>query len=611
MYIGYGTLSGQEVWNNQRVLDYLAGDPDKGFAGMASPYSTIRRRSSPSKATALFCDPPITSGSFTVQVSTGSLRGSGGPSDFSLWRFISASTLLGTPTALEFINDGALNQIKRFNFSHAEAGGPRPAIPALANSGWSDVGVGAVPTSPTLGGVPTVPSPCANPAVVPYYERWRVRPLGGAEVIQFFIYVDPCLAATDSHCIGVTTNASDAGGADLPSTAQVSQNTFGPDPSGRYSTPQQDDAPWYDPYIPESNDFAGLYVQEVSGFDSLVNRSVNDGALMGGTLGPPSMKVRALTVTGWLRAGTCAGAEYGLHWLTEALSSIDACDGCSVGDLVMLSTAPPENDVSVDPLKYLRIMHHVGLVDGPKVMERSGTCCSECGSTSLKVQFTLTSEFPFIFSDISWILYDEKFTEGPFEYDLSLPCTRAETCSQNKPPIDFGCGPTLPTAPISPPIQDCYCEPWSTMRVGAEFANLRQWNSATTYIEVTAGDADVNNVKLVAFHNPRQEECPIYYEGDDRWMCTTPCASVAISRIPAGGKIVIDSRTRSVNMFLPGGQTISGLRFLSTGDDENPFDWFDIGKCTRLCLVASVEEEGASEARISIGLVNRFLASGG
>src|SRR5690606_20259608 len=41
---------------------------------------------------------------------------------------------------------------------------------------------------------------------------------------------------------------------------------------GAYLSPELDDAPWYDPDIPESAEFAGLFVEDITGFDSTVTR---------------------------------------------------------------------------------------------------------------------------------------------------------------------------------------------------------------------------------------------------------------------------------------------------------------------------------------------------
>lgn len=338
----------------------------------------------------------------------------------------------------------------------------------------------------------------------------------------------------------------------------------GSGPNGTFLSPKLDNAPWYDPDVPDSSDFAGFFIEDITGFDSVVKREFSEGAISGGSLGPLRLSGRCMTVTGWLMASTCCGAEYGLRWLNEALMG-NVCDDCAYGDLYMIKCCPPEGDschinqvsatdtipntnvsfsvtagapgiytfviddalqtnlvsdptgapnnvngaipscygsgnsfrfvladefgaiftffipyeiitsfatsssgvgasltFTVDtniqgscddvvryierfasqvdeylstydsaevintnsptqvrcfetvsgynPDDYIRLLHRVGLTEGPTVLERFGTCCSnDCGCTYLKVEFTLCSEFPYIFSDINWCVEKETF----------------------------------------------------------------------------------------------------------------------------------------------------------------------------------------------------------
>lgn len=351
--------------------------------------------------------------------------------------------------------------------------------------------------------------------------------------------------------------------------------------AGEYISPALDDAPWYDPDVPESAEFAGLFIEDIEGFDSVVSRDFEAGAISGSSLGPLKLGGRCLTYTGWLRAKTCCAAEYGLRWLQEALLGDPSCNNCSVGDLYMLKCCPPDTDTchlddvatyndfvralgleitvtdtgsgtyeiifddydqnyvvsdpdgaannvlgflpvvlgnsngwrlgfteveganativfnmpydvvtgtstsssgtgasitinvdttvtsdcedtqavldefatfmadfitefgdgvpsewyvagdgfeydevaGIDPHDYIRLMHRVGLTDGPKVIERAGTCCAECGCVNIKVQFTLCSELPYIFSDIEYCVEEFPFDkEHTYCLDLRSIC---------------------------------------------------------------------------------------------------------------------------------------------------------------------------------------------
>ncbi|MFI8233855.1 ISL3 family transposase [Streptomyces sp. NPDC085900] len=85
-----------------------------------------------------------------------------------------------------------------------------------------------------------------------------------------------------------------------------------------YTTPDDPDspAPWYDPDVPGSADFAGFLPLSFEGIDDyLVKRAVTNTVVGGGALGPARVQPRIITVTGILLGATCCAAEYGMHWL--------------------------------------------------------------------------------------------------------------------------------------------------------------------------------------------------------------------------------------------------------------------------------------------------------
>lgn len=589
MHLGYASLSGVEIWNNARVLDYLYGDPVNGIAGLDCTGTFVNRNAACRTILPIVCDPPARYGEWVVTVDV--------TEDSESWYpGVRSSVAFGVPANLDA-------EFAMYIVEPTPAFGEIPSVPPPSDPGWTDVGSASDMTAPMRASLPKADEMC-------FLERFTLTRTGHTESVVVYGYVNTytgeLLWSDDgvswSTYRTVTVAVEDGAGSD------------------RYLTPALDGAPWYDEAVAESAEFAGLYVEEVTGFDSVVERELTDLAMVGGSLGPLRYRSRSLTVTGWLRAKTCCAAEYGLSWLAEALVGDNGCDDCAIGDLSMFRCCVPEGVSDPDPVDYARLLHRVALVDGPKVVDRAGTCCADCSSTMLKVQFTLASESPYIFSDAEWITFEENFNEGPFAYDWSLPCSG--DCPETPEPWVPDCAADAPPAPQPFTFsQPCYCEPWETMRRCASFDNARQWNEVTTYIEVKAGQDEVRNLKIVAFKNPLGRDCPCDYEADVDWRCVEPCASIGISQIPAGGKLVIDSRVRSVTLVLAGGEAVPGMQFVSSLEEGAPFDWFDIGHCTNLCVVASIgaetsggcEEVGdvtVPDAVISIGMVNRFIASG-
>lgn len=612
MYLGYAALGDVEVWNNARTLDYLAGDPLAGIAGLSCTGTFVNRDAACRTHLPLVCDPPARFGVWSVQF--GSYAQPGG------WE-----TGLLTSEAFGEVASFSVSNARQFVYDSTDGSSDSPPpVPPFSDPGWT-----------SLPPIPSAPPPRLSPVVTVFdgpcqggFVAFRVSRTGGSEFFDVIGWLATCppgprpLWSTDG---GATWSASRS---ILIPVSNIAE-------SGRYLTPEIDLAPWFDAQVPESAEFAGLYVEEVTGFDSVVNREVTDAAVIGSAFGPLRLRGRSLTVTGWLRAKTCAAAEYGLSWLTEALMGDQGCDDCATGALTMIRSCPPAG-ADLDPARYIRTLLNVGLVDGPKVTDRAGVCCEDCGSTMLRVQFTLASTSPFIFSESEWLAFRDSFDQGPFAYDLSWPC--AGGCPEAPEPWRPDCAPASPPPPT--PIsagQGCYCEPWETMRRCVSYENTNQWNEVTSYIEVQAGIDEVRNLKIVAFKNVPGRACPCDYENDEFWRCVEPCASVGIAQIPPGARLVIDSRVRQITMTLPGGQVVEGMSYVSSLEEGRPFDWFDIGHCTSLCMVASVAasstvelncsgptddpEEPCSDAAwvervtvpdavVSIGLVNRYVASG-
>lgn len=209
-----------------------------------------------------------------------------------------------------------------------------------------------------------------------------------------------------------------------------------------YENPVLDEAPWWCEEEPFSDEFAGFYLENVTGFDSpIADRSIAQNVGRGGSLGPIRHQPRRLRFSGWLYGRTCAGVEYGLDWLNSVVTGktcrAQNLDVCGLGQLTMAAFCV-DNDPSYcgpgedgeflpavtdpdDPAPaYLlvgdtteiqggnrwqsiaRTMCNVGITQGIKVVEKRGRCCSSCGCTQYKVEFELTAENPFMHEPIQW-----------------------------------------------------------------------------------------------------------------------------------------------------------------------------------------------------------------
>lgn len=215
---------------------------------------------------------------------------------------------------------------------------------------------------------------------------------------------------------------------------------------GPYVNPVTDSAPWWSPDDHLSDEFAGFYLEKVTGFDStLVDRAIGQNVGQGGTIGPARYGPRRLKFTGWLYGRTCGGVEWGLDWLDSVVSgrtcNTSNQDTCGKGQLTMaafcidndpafcgpftseeLEALQDPDDVLAETDKayvvgdainignnsgedwrgVARTMCSVAQTQGIKVIQKRGSCCSSCGCTQYKVEFELTSEQPYMHEPVRW-----------------------------------------------------------------------------------------------------------------------------------------------------------------------------------------------------------------
>jgi hypothetical protein len=107
-------------------------------------------------------------------------------------------------------------------------------------------------------------------------------------------------------------------------------------------------------------------------------------------------------------------------------------------------------------------------------------------------------------------------------------------------------------------------------------ASTTQWiGDSTTKITVSTGGPNwVTGLQVSAAPLRANETCP------------SPSAaeiSFTIAQVPPGAKLVIDGRTRTVQVLeMNSGLQIGGLDIISTGGV--PLSWIDIGPCARACI---------------------------
>lgn len=261
----------------------------------------------------------------------------------------------------------------------------------------------------------------------------------------------------------------------------------GEDTEGVYEITE---APWYSDTIPESVDFAGVWIMDVDGLDSIVvDREVTEMIGNGGAAGQNRDSVRPIVFSAIIVAASNAGAQYGISWLSSKLRTATRRGGA---DLVFFNAHPSHS--TADPSALLRRAHRVVLTEAPKVTATSGHGGGDRNrqASIYRITFELTALDPYIYS-VNPDLYSVEWNTTTAE---SINWMHAPNCSDTSScdlPVMFNadCYPEVVLVPPAP-IPSCGgCVPVCavTTSTWAKPALItRTSESAFTVVVVNTGD---------------------------------------------------------------------------------------------------------------------------
>lgn len=408
-----------------------------------------------------------------------------------------------------------------------------------------------------------------------------------------------------------------------------------PSATGCYDLPETDGAPWYDPAVPESKNFAGLMVTEVT-MSAPYSRTVTDNIGNGQTLGRLKLKGRTIVVRGWLVGKTCCATQYGLRWLTSALgepSCGDSCGGCELDFLDCCPNISGEDDClttivndqgQADDCTYdvyvrqpdstefqrgqdfFRRMNGVGITDGPTVLQCKGRSCGcGCGGI-LEIEFTLNTESPYINHLGIPVLEKTAAPVCPTDDDCDIiwstdcgddgPCPGVPDCLVDDP---YCVQPVLPPSPAIVGLS-CACTSTQSKTIFRAAKSSREWGSSTLNFEVYAGSKPLRNLAIRVYQNPLNLAC-----SEDTFDNCDACSTFLISYVPAGGVLRFSGEEREVTIEC-NNQTRNALGSVA-GADGLPFDWPDL-TCSNMCYSLEFDcFNTAADATFSVERVDRDL----
>lgn len=338
-----------------------------------------------------------------------------------------------------------------------------------------------------------------------------------------------------------------------------------------YVSPADDDAPWFDPVVVESKDFAGLLGVEVTGLSKTYGRRdpvplTTDGS----SLHPFRRTHREIQFRAIALAKTDCALSYGFSWLSSVLRG--GCNTGCVGDNLCFFTCcptcdappePPEPDPCMDDSdRYWRQMYNVGLID----MAEPRDTRKVAGGWLSEITFTLAAGDPFIYS--APVLSTGDTTNRVIrDYDptVSAKCGEDVDCLR-----DPAC--PVPPVPVLPPLPVDACFPTGVFDASQTLIALPPsstpvWAEKVPYIQIRSGDRRMERITLRWYLDPLGGT-----------GCTNPdpclaCAEINIAFIPAQSTLTIDGQTEIASVDCPGGPGLATAEPNLYGPGGTPFVW--------------------------------------
>jgi hypothetical protein len=371
---------------------------------------------------------------------------------------------------------------------------------------------------------------------------------------------------------------------------------FQQDPYTPYTDPATDEAPWYDPAVPESTGVLGFMGLDVSGFQSsTVSRTpvplVGDGS----ALGIARRAHRVITYTVLMIVRDECALSYGLEWLAATLNGCcdDGCNGSTLGVFACCPTC--------DGCDAMRYLYDVALLEGPTVESLEYL---DDGILA-RITYSLVAGKPGIFrnpveSSETW--YD--LTAG------TLVTTNPDTVySQCVGAADCLSDPTCP-APALPdrvpvPVDPCYPTGSATFRrtvISLATTDVPNALDMVPVLELEVGNTDLRRLIVRFRASLTGQDC-----ADTLLDPCSVCADMQIPYLPAGSMLTVDGRTQRATVECDtakvGSSTTSPTLYGAQGD---AFQW-PVFQCPEgMCIeILSTSASTGAGTRARVLMVTR------
>jgi len=355
----------------------------------------------------------------------------------------------------------------------------------------------------------------------------------------------------------------------------LADNTGGP-----FTSPDADDAPWYQETIPASAEFAGVYVQEVTGLDGSTN-GVEVATLPNG-FGSPSARrpaPRTIGVTLTLVAATERALNYGLQWLDGTLTAESCAPACLGNSLQFFAHC--EDTVPM----IRRYLYDVALTSGPTETLRKQIKRSGCTSWLATVELTIVASNPYIYMERQ-ITYTQQFDSQSVPgcdvrwYEVDQGCPDGINCNQGVAAgflDDPNCGVAITPPAYATEEDDCGC---STRYVSASgVIALRsepdaaeptpEFAAQVPVIEIDAGGKEMRRLTVRFFRRDSVDDDCTDVTADP---CDA-CAELNVPYLPGGASLIVDGRLRRAIAIQESSGAMTDASHLLRSNGGARWDW--------------------------------------
>lgn len=220
-------------------------------------------------------------------------------------------------------------------------------------------------------------------------------------------------------------------------------------------------APWYSSRIPESGEFAGVWLMDIKGFGPTpVSRTITESVGNGGIAGPHRDTSRSLTFEALLIGCTNAGLEYGLEWLACQLRRTkDRSDS-----ILRYFNAHPSH-TAADPDDLVRETHGVVLTKAPEVTQQivtGGKAHQQATVYRVSWEMAVLSPYAYLPQVTIPVIWDT-ITTKRVNWVHAADCEQPYTCLDMPVMFSTDCAPEEISVVSTPPPSCGGCMPVCAM----------------------------------------------------------------------------------------------------------------------------------------------------